>query len=76
MIRQTLTALLGLMIFAEPCLATAETKPKKSPPTPVPQAPQTSAPSKSFRQPRARQSYHPHPAQGGAKHSARGTPGT
>jgi hypothetical protein len=67
MIRHTLTALVGaFVIFAQPCLATADTKTKKSPPKAALQAPQplpTPTPSRQH----ARQSYHPHQAKGSVR---------
>jgi hypothetical protein len=67
MIRHTLTALVGaFVIFAQPCLATADTSPKKSPPKQAPQTPQaTPTPTPSKQHPR--QSYHPHQAKGSVR---------
>src|SRR5580704_9964244 len=65
MIRRTLTTLVvALMIVAEPCLTTADTTPKKSPPKQAPQVPQaTPTPTRQHQ----RQSYHPHQAKGSAR---------
>jgi hypothetical protein len=67
MIRRTLTTLVvALMIFAEPCLTTADTTPKKSQPKQAPQLPQASPTPTPSRQ-HLRQSYHPHQAKGSAR---------
>ena len=69
MIRRTLTTLVvALMIFAEPCLTTADTTPKKSPPKQAPQLPQASpTPTPTPSRHHLRQSYHPHQAKGSAR---------
>lgn len=65
MIGRTMVALLlGLAFVAEPCLATANTNPKKPPHRPAPQVPQTSPPTKSSKHRskkyRSLDDYHPH----------------
>ncbi len=70
--------LLAAMIIAEPCLATADTTPKKSPPKVVPQVPQSPTPTKrssKLYQYRSLNTYHPHQGKGGAGHSKRNPPG-
>jgi hypothetical protein len=67
MIRRTLTTVVvALTIFAEPCLTTADTKPKKSPPKPAPLTQATPTPTPSSGK-HSRQSYHPHQAKGSAR---------
>jgi hypothetical protein len=79
MIRSALSALLlGLLILAEPCLATADTtgNSKKPPQKPAPQIvqPTPSSPSKSkLKKYRSLNTYHPHQAKG---HKHPGKPGT
>ena len=60
---------LGMMIFAVPCLATADTNPKKTPPKPAPQVLQPPAPSRTSKSHGS--TYHPHQSRGGAKNSKR-----
>jgi hypothetical protein len=83
MIRQTLTGLLlGLLILAEPCLATADTTgnskkpPQKPPEKVVPQIPESPSPSKSSRLKKYRSpsTYHPHQGKGHLKPGKPNTP--
>jgi len=78
MLRRTLTTLtLGLIVVAGPCLVSADTSPKKSPPKlptkPSPQIIQPPAPTTSTRrrqlQTHSKQGYHPHQAKGASKYS-------
>jgi hypothetical protein len=75
MIRRPLRALaLGLLIIAAPCLATADSAPKKSPKVP-PKSSHASPPSRSSKTHGSLHTYHPHQGKSGNKPLKSGKPG-